>query len=59
MQQNNNNDNKKGVTFVQQDVSDKNCVGCGKKGHMLQNCPKLMDAEKWKMWNKNKQPFGH
>ena len=51
MQQNNNNDNKKGVTFVQQDVSDKNCVGCEKKGHMLQNCPKLSDAEKKKIWD--------
>ena len=37
---NNNDDNKDGMAFVeqQQDWSDKHCFDCGKKGHQVSNC---------------------
>ena len=39
------------MAFVQQYISDKDCFGCGKKGHHIRDCTKLTAAEKKKIWN--------
>ena len=55
--QNNNNDNKAGVAFVeqQQDWSDKHSFGCGKKGHQISNCKSLTKKERDAVFTRKKK----
>ena len=53
---NNNHDNRNDVAFVeQQDFTDRDCFGCGKKDHHIRDCTKVPKEKKTRSLRKRRR----